>query len=410
MGNIITYVLENGHLAFDELGFNEVDSLILSELSYLDYSCCGDSAVMFSTTIGTLRERGFIADNPSNNMSPDECTELFDAMENSRRFRDVGVDFFASETDLAEEKQFAAVTFRLSPRLHYIAYRGTDSSLVGWKEDLNMSYRADIPAQLSAVRYFEDIAGQMRSNYILGGHSKGGNLAVYAAMSAQPKFRQHIALVYDHDGPGFREETLERPGFRAIEKRIYKTVPESAVVGLLLTEHEKYTVVASDAVSLLQHDPFSWRVEGTDFVTAPDTDILSKVTDRTMTHWLSQTDDATREAFVNALFALIQVTGAQTLPELTENWQRNLKSVVAATREMDPTARKMILTLVAQLIRASGRGLRETIEDEINQLLEEMRISGRELRETIEGEINQSLEEFRNGLTGRLQKFKKPQE
>lgn len=388
MGNIITYIHENGHLAFDELGFNEVDSLILSELSYLDFSCCGDSPVLFSTTIGDLETKGFAAGCPSNNISPNKCMQLYDALKASRRFRDVGVDFFVNEIDLDEQKQFAAATFRLSPRLHYIAYRGTDSTLVGWKEDLNMSYQADIPAQRSAVRYFEDIAGRMRSNYILGGHSKGGNLAVYAAMSAQPKFHQHIALIYDHDGPGFREEMLERPGFRAIEKRIYKTVPESAVVGLLLTAHEKYTVVASDAVSLLQHDPFSWRVEGADFVTAPDTDVLSKITDRTMTHWLSDTDDATRQAFVDALFTLIQSTGAHTLPELTENWQNNLKSVIAATWEMDPAVRRMILSLVRQLIRASGVGLRETIEDELNQ----------------------AIGDFRSELTERLQKFRKNQQ
>ena len=256
MGNIITYVQEMGHLAFDELGFNDVDSLILSELAYLDFSCVGDAAVPYAVSIGELVSRGFVPDCPSNGVSPDKCRQLYEAMAGSRRFRDVRVDNYVNDIDVAEEKQFAAVTFRLSPRLHYVAFRGTDSTIVGWKEDFNMSYRADVPAQRGAAAYFEMLCNTQRSNYILGGHSKGGNLAVYAAMMVPEKHRRQVALVFDHDGPGFREEVLARLGYAAIRNRIYKTVPESAVVGLLLTPHHKYSVVESRAVSLLQHDPF----------------------------------------------------------------------------------------------------------------------------------------------------------
>lgn len=236
-----------------------------------------------------------------------------------------------------------------------------------------MSFLSDTPAQLSAVRYFEEIAGRMRSNYILGGHSKGGNLAVYAAMSAKPIFQEDIALVYEHDGPGFLEATLQRPGFRAIQDRIYKTVPESTVVGLLLTEHEKYTVVASNAIGLFQHDPFTWRVENGDFVEVENTDIFSRATDRTLTNWLSENDADTRRAFVDALYGIVQATGAHTLGELADNWQSNIRPVLQAMRNMDPAVRRMILETVASLLRASGRGVKETIEAEINQTREEIR-------------------------------------
>lgn len=373
MGNIITYVQEKGHLAFDELGFNEVDSLILSELSYLDFSCCTNGPVAFEMTIGQLKDAGFHASCPSNDFSPDRCAELFDALSASRRFRDVGVDFFVNEIDPREEKQFSAVTFRLSPRLHYIAYRGTDNSFVGWKEDLNMSFLEDIPAQKSAVAYLERMAERMRSAWILGGHSKGGNLAVYAAMSAPPKVQKDVALVYDHDGPGFLERVLQRPGFQAVRNRIYKTVPESAVVGLLLAEHEDYTVVESDARAIMQHDPFSWQVEDGDFVRAKDTDILSKTTDRTLNNWLSTMDEDARRTFVDALYALIQATGARTLPELTENWRSNIPSVYIAVRQMDPQIRKAMFETVGSLIRASGESVWELLDERLAQTREDVR-------------------------------------
>ena len=373
MGNIITYVRENGHMAFDELGFNEVDSLILSQLSYLDFSCCTEIPQPFGATIATLRQMGLAANCPSNRIEANRCDELYDLLESSRRFRDIAVDNFVNDIDIAVEKQFSAVTFRLSPRLHYIAFRGTDSTFVGWKEDFNMSFLADTPAQQAAVRYFEDIAGRTPGSFILGGHSKGGNLAVYAAMSAVPIYQQRISLVYEHDGPGFLEETLQRPGFRAVASRIYKTVPESAVVGLLLTSHEKYTVVASKAIGLFQHDPFTWQVENGDFVEVKSTDLLSKAADRTMTLWLSENDAQTRRAFIDGLYSLVQATGAHTLNELADNWHSNILPVFQAIRSMDPSVRRMILETVFSLLRASGKGVRETLESEFNQMREEIK-------------------------------------
>lgn len=397
MGNIITYVRENGHLAFDELGFGEVDSLVLSQLSYLDFSCCAQAVQPFAITIARLRQSGFQSDCPSNRVEADRCRELFEAMESSRRYRDIGVDFYVNRIDPQAEMQFSAVTFRLSPRLHYIAFRGTDSTVIGWKEDLNMSYQEDIPAQRAAVRYYEDIASRMRSNYMLGGHSKGGNLAVYAAANAQQKFQQHVALIYEHDSPGFREGVLQRPGFQRIRRRIYKTVPESAVVGLLLAEHEKYTVVGSTAVAILQHDPFTWKVEGRDFVALPETDMLSRAADSTLTHWLSVTDDETRKAFVDALFGVIGATGASTIPELTENLARNAVSVAAAIRGLDPDVRRMMLRSLHSLIRATGRGVRETLDERW------MRI-----RDSLEEQLAQTRQDVRTEFLERFHRLTHP--
>ena len=397
MGNIITYVQQNGHLAFDELGFNEVDSLILSQLSYLDYSCCSGQAVPFSVTIGTLRQRGFQADCPANRVSVDRCRQLFDAMENSRRYRDIGVDLYVSEIDPEEEKQFAAVVFRLSYKLHYIAFRGTDATVVGWKEDLNMSYMEDIPAQRAALETFVRLAGRMRSHYILGGHSKGGNLAVYAAAHAPENLRRSVALVYDHDGPGFLPQVRMRPGFCEIAPRVYKTVPESAVVGMLLTDQEKYSVVASDAIGLFQHDPFSWKVEGADFVEKPQTDILSRAMDSTLTRWISETTDENRKVFVDTLFGIIAATGAQTLPELSEGLIRNAGSVAAAIRDIDPAVRKMMLASLRSLLRASGKGVKDTLDGEWLRL-----------RDQLDEQLTQARQEIRTEIQERFSRLNPP--
>lgn len=404
MGNILSYIQEKGHLEFDELGFSEVDSLIFSELAYLDYSCCSVQPTPFSVTLGQLKARGFCSDTPEADSHPSKCSALFNAAAESRRFRDVGVDFYVNEIDPDEEKQFSAVTFRLSLRLHYLAFRGTDGTIAGWKENLNLSFTEDLPAQRSACAYFEMLNNRMRSHWILGGHSKGGNLAVYAALSAQPKFQRNIALIYDHDGPGFLESVLERPGYAAIAKRIYKTVPESAVVGLLLSDPAEKAIVKSSARAILQHSPLSWVVEDGHLVTAEDTDALSKATDRTVRRWIRDMSAEDRRIFADALYALIQSTGAATIPELAADWKHNLPAIYMRIRQLPPEVRKALLETINGLARASGESMLLAIGERARLTGETLAEKGKLLLEKSEtliekGEaILQSGEQLKNEI------------
>lgn len=184
---------------------------------------------------------------------------MFQVVAESKRFGSIILDNYVNTTEPDMEKQFSAITYHLSDFLHYVAYRGTDASLVGWKENFNLSFSKNVPSQRAAVEYIEQIASGCSGSILAGGHSKGGNLAVYAAVMAKEETSQRLLAVYNHDGPGYLPEVFALEAFQAISNRIHKTVPQTAIVGLLL-EHECYTVVASNSFAFKQHGPFSWVV------------------------------------------------------------------------------------------------------------------------------------------------------
>lgn len=217
MGNIISYVKENGFLTFDAMDFNEVDSLVLSQLSYLCFDSFIESVPKFDITFKNLAEKENRKELFKNIRTPKQNHRLLDAVAESERFGNIGIGIYVNEIEKEIEKQFSAVTFKLSSEKYYIAFRGTDKSLIGWKEDFNMSYLKNVPAQDSALCYFKSAAEELDGVFILGGHSKGGNLSVYAAANADEDEFLRIEKIYNHDGPGFRDDTLsqeKRSNFR----------------------------------------------------------------------------------------------------------------------------------------------------------------------------------------------------
>ena len=264
-----------------------------------------------------------------------------------------------------QETQFAAVTFLLDDGSAFLAFRGTDYSLVGWKEDFNMSFQQTVPAQRLALQYVRDVAAEYLAPLRLGGHSKGGNLAVFAAARCGPMLQKRILEVYNHDGPGFTEYMMGDPGYVALVPRIKTYVPQSSVIGMLLEHEEPYTVIRSKTVSLLQHDPYSWEVMGRDFVQMQQITKESRFVDATIKTWFADMTNQERNQLVDVMFALLGTGGVDNALDIFH--PRNIRNYVK-TLSADVNMRKVLsaeftsLMEAAKKIRTSYEESREALD------------------------------------------------
>ncbi|MCK9527009.1 MAG: DUF2974 domain-containing protein, partial [Limnochordia bacterium] len=280
----------------------------------------------------------------------------------SDRFSKLGLSGYTNQVDPDAEKQFAALVIRVLPQLSYVSYRGTDLSLAGWKEDFNMTFCTPVPAQVDAVHYLNSVADAIPGTLYAGGHSKGGNLAVYAAAFCRPEIQERVAFVHNHDGPGFDSCVLESDGYGGIAERVKTFIPQSSVVGMLLQHEEDYYVIRSTQVGLMQHDLFSWEVDRNHFVYLDEVTDHSKFVDRTLKSWLTKLSPEQREQFVDTLFAILEETKASTLKELTLNWHKNAGIVLKSFREMDDEMRHNLSQALGLLFEAAKQNVRRNLE------------------------------------------------
>lgn len=356
---IIEYA-ETEFRPFSEKPFGPVDSLILSQLAYIDFDgvvpACAEGAKTVRIA-DCLRAECFAA-MLRETRYPKKNKALLLAAAASPRFRDIGMRCYVSEFDPVREKQFSAVSYILPDNTAYIAFRGTDDSLIGWKEDFNLAFVFPVASQVRALEYLLEAARRFPGKLMVGGHSKGGNLAVYSALAASQSVQRRIIRVYDHDGPGFKEGTLDSDGYRRIEDRIEKTVPQSSLIGMLLEGHRKYTVVESGRIGVMQHDPFSWKISDEGFVTAEEVSDGARYMNRTIRDWIGTLSQEDREKFTDLLFGVLDAGDAKTFSEITQEWRRNFAAIFTAIRETDPEMRKFIAELVKDFGRLLVHNLR----------------------------------------------------
>ena len=367
MNNIITYA-ETALDSFSVRPFCDVDSLVLSCLSFLDIpEELTDAHDWRGLPLKELYRAEHFDRLLSVTFAPDRTKQLLTAVAASPRFRDIRVMGYVSHLDRQQEKQFSAMTFRLAPRSSYIAFRGTDGTVVGWKEDFNMAFRSPVPAQKEAMAYLSQAGRHCPGDILVGGHSKGGNLAVYAAANCKPNLQNRISRVYSHDGPGFLPQVLQAPGMAAILPRMEKTLPQSSVVGLLLEHQEALKIVKSRGVSVLQHDPFTWLVEAGSFVTLDQLTRDALHLDRTLSAWLQAVAPEQRERIVDALFGILETTDVQTFTELRADWQNKLPAVAREMRHLDADTRAMLFQALKELAALSIKTLPGTLKDNTNE-------------------------------------------
>ncbi len=288
---------------------------------------------------------------------PQSSVELLAAVAASPRFRGVRVCNYQTRTNELAEQQFSAMTFRLSPQMTFVAYRGTDNTLVGWKEDFNMSFATAVPSQVSALRYLERVAEQTSGKIWCGGHSKGGNLAVYAGMMCLPATRSRLVTCFTHDGPGFSTDTMGDPRWQHATQLVDKTIPQSSVIGMIFENQEgDYAVVHSHNLGFAQHDPYSWEVDGRDFAIQERVSAGARMLDSTVNEWLSTTTPEDRADFVDAVFSVLGATDMDTMAEMRQNWRVATPKMLRAVARLDPRQRKLVLDAVTALARSYQRG------------------------------------------------------
>ena len=256
---------------------------------------------------------------------------------------------FSEKTSRQREEQFAAVTFYPDDRTACIVFRGTDSTLVGWKEDFNMAFMPRVPAQADAAAYANQIGAAFPGRLLLCGHSKGGNLAIYAAAMCAPEIQARIDAVYAHDSPGFSRAVLESAGYRRIQPRIRKTIPQSSLIGMLLESHDQYTVVESRQSGIMQHDPFSWVIEDGAFRTLEKITAGAEFMNDTLDDWITGMSIAERERFVDALYDILSAGGITSIFDFGGNLPQRLSTMRSAAAGLDPKTREFLFQVVTRL-------------------------------------------------------------
>lgn len=361
MYDINDYIKWRGDIELEYSEFNPVDSLVLSQLSYIKFEKVLDNSsierpyLTIKEVFDILYKSKSIKVKEYFNGLSTNLKEFIYNIKNSKRFKNMKLLNYINDVSSDEEKQFSAITIILGDGTSFIAYRGTDNTIVGWKEDFNMSFITPIPSQIEAVEYLNRTLKSIDGLVRVGGHSKGGNLAIYAAVNCNENLENRIIEIYSHDGPGISNNILESKKYSKIKNKIKTYLPQSSIVGMILGEQEPYNVVSSNKPVLKQHDPFAWEVTYNDFLYANKVDDNIKVIDSSINKWLSSLSNEERRKFIDLIFEIISSTNAKTLSELKEEWKKNQIIMLKALKNMKSDNRKMIIDIVKSLLVSMTR-------------------------------------------------------
>lgn len=394
-GNIIDYARTRTG-SFDERPFNDVDALVLASLAYQTMPdvvpTLADWERRYGTT--TARWRTLMSDpktalrHPLNSLralrQPDfpnttladaaaalhpqdfdynagytgladpKLTEaLFAAMARNPRFSSIRVGAVDEQFSREHQTQFAAMTLLLPDGTLVVSFRGTDTSFVGWKEDFNMAFQYPVPAQQLAADYVTRVARLWQGDLVLLGHSKGGNLAVYAALQAGDDVLPRIRRVYSLDGPGFPADVVAGDRYRAVADRIVKIIPDSSIVGMILDSPEHCVVVKSNEYGPMQHLAFSWQVDRDRFVTVPEVSATSREFKRSLDRMLAGMTPDQCERVVDALFKVLAASDEHGLIGLMEAGPKTIPAMLGAFAGLTDEERQHILEAAGILLKAS---------------------------------------------------------
>lgn len=375
--NMLDYLAWRGDLTFAQSEFNEVDNLILCYLVYVNLDGAAPGIGENTMTVRDLSER-FFEQHTEKELKKDKsfirlAPKVLKAMASTERFGNLLVQNYVNKIDLEKMLQFAAMEILLGDGTTFIAYRGTDDTIVGWKEDFYLS-KGEVPAEKEAVAYLNTAGAEKKELDVpefveaacavraaeraeeavkkirIGGHSKGGNLAVYAAACCEEAVQDRILEIYNNDGPGFKMEFFEKPGYQRISNRIKRYIPESSIIGMLLEHVAEPAVIRSDQKGVMQHDGLSWEVVGPSFIYCPVISNFAAGMDRSIKGWLAQVEGEQRQQVIDDLFAVLEATQAATLTELQDGGLKNIRIIMKEIEEMDSDSKGVLQSLLKEMM------------------------------------------------------------
>lgn len=364
MANMLDYLDWRGDLTLSRDPFNEVDSLILCQVSYLPLDGIVPSPEMGGSVsvreaaeaFERLSAAGALAQGPT--LIPPASPDALLKMGRSRRFAEARLSRFVNVLDDDATEQFSALCISLGDHSTYVAFRGTDDTFTGWREDFEMTFSV-VGSQRHALAYLENVSRHTLGELRVGGHSKGGNLAMYASAMAGWLTRLRVREVWVHDGPGFEKGLVPKEALKSIEPRVRRSVPEFCVVGQLLTQGSAREVVASATSAVMQHSPLNWQVAGGSFVQVDDIDARARAIGETFDRVLEGKDEEFRRRLTDALFSALAQGGA-TLGEVAAGAPASYLRIMRAFSTADADVREAVSEIVGALV---GESLSKSLAD-----------------------------------------------
>ncbi|MBE6130048.1 MAG: DUF2974 domain-containing protein [Erysipelotrichaceae bacterium] len=348
MANFLTYLDWRGDLLFSRDPVNEIDLMIFAEISYADMDeLFGDDREL---TLADMTQRYVDAGINQSNLVYDPKPLLLKAAE-CARYRNVLICRYFNHIDAEADTQFSACTFRLNNRETVVAYRGTDNTVVGWREDFNFSYELETISQSLAVQYLNHTGGD---RIWVCGHSKGGNLAMYAGSFCTPEIKAKIVNVSSFDGPGFLPEVLEEDGYNEIMPKAKLYLPDSSFFGLIMNQKAERTIVRSSEMGFNQHNPYSWKVRQNHFEKTNHLSVFSTYLDEVMDSWISQLSREERKNFIDNIFNAIEATGINTFNEMSKRKFETMNAIIKALSKTDSSEVKGMVDILGKLAGTGG--------------------------------------------------------
>ena len=355
MADMFDYLNWRGDVPFSADPFNEVDGLILAELAYTNFE--NEFPANASISVQDVRDAFFARHTREELLESSSWSAkaalFLEEMSEGARYRGTRLCGYINEIDREKDAQIAAVTFLLDDGTAFVAFRGTDGSLVGWKEDFDLSYLTATEGQRRAVVYMNEAGRSINRPLRTGGHSKGGNFAVYAAAFCAPEISERILSVYSYDGPGFRREIVDSDEYMRILPRVCSIVPDTSIIGRLLASKCEHRVVESRNTGIAQHDGFSWELLRNRFVEALPTE-TGRMIEAAMGDWLEQTDDETLRSFTETIFTLFEATGQETFSDMGARKLKSAEAMLAGMADLPKEKRRELRTLLKRLVASGG--------------------------------------------------------
>lgn len=355
MKNMLDYIKEFGHVSFEERAFSEIDALVLTELEYLPLEKVvpsdenGENFVTVKEIAEYMQEhkQELFDENPM--MITQERHEVSQVIADAPRFQSLKFFGVVSVWDKDTTKQFAAVTVEVEPSVRLVVFRGTDETLIGWKEDFLMTYSPLVAAQTDAKEYLAKQASLFDGDLMVSGHSKGGNLAIYAAATQEEDVQLRIVDIFCFDSPGLYRSVLETKGYQNIVPLAMRYIPQDSIVGLMLESEVPYVIVKSNATGAMQHSAMTWEIEDGQFIKMEKLTKNSQLNDQTFKKWTESVSDEELELFWNVFFELLFSVGIDTVNDLYGQFMHYVQEFLKAAGDMDEEKREL-LTRIALLL------------------------------------------------------------
>ncbi|MCR4951439.1 MAG: DUF2974 domain-containing protein [Solobacterium sp.] len=364
MNDVYAYLKWRGDLSFERDPLNEADHLVFSMLSYVNMDDLDSEGKTLQEIFAEYSEKKI--DQSRDTLDP---SGVLEQCAKTCRYQNVTVSGYTNSIDDCVRRQFCAMIFHYLPDEAYVAFRGTDSTFTGWREDFNMSAVSVWPGQLAALAYVDrNLKGDI--SYVFGGHSKGGNLAQFAAMYCREEVRKRIRRIVSLDGPGFRPEIAGTDEFLATAAKTIHFLPEQSVIGLLLENPVSEIVVDCSKSLLDQHDPYTWQIEGCRFIRAEKLSAISVFIKETVDLWLCGLSDEERLDFINLIFDSISASGAKRINEFADHPFTNSASILTALSKADKATQSQAYAVIGKLAQASTGTIWNRIRQAVSEIFE----------------------------------------